>query len=74
MITERNKMKKIAILIAAMVAVFVGVGGILPALAKVRDIGAMPSAFVGSYTLGVVLLTSLGASVISCAIRRRHAA
>ena len=67
-------MKKIAILIAAMVAVFVGVGGILPALAEVRDIGAMPSAFVGSYTLGVVLLTSLGASVISYAIRRRHAA
>lgn len=67
-------MKKVAILIAAMVAVFVGVGGILPALAKVRDIGAMPSTFVGSYTLGVVLLTSLGASVISYAIRRRHAA
>jgi hypothetical protein len=74
MITERNKMKKVAIFIAAMVAVFVGVGGILPALAKVRDIGAMPSTFVGSYTLGVVLLTSLGASVISYAIRRRHAA
>jgi hypothetical protein len=54
--------------------VFVGVGGVLPALAKVRDIGAMPSAFVGSYTLGVVLLTSLGASVIFYAIRRRHAA
>jgi len=66
-------MKKIAIVIAVLAAVFVGVGGILPALAKVRDIGAIPSAFVGSYTLGVFLLTSLGASA-SCAIRRRKAA
>ena len=64
-------MKKIAIVIAALVAAFVGVGGILPALAKVRDIGAMPSAFVGSYTLGVFLLTSLGASAVSYAISRR---
>ena len=64
-------MKKIAIVIAALVAVFVGVGGILPALAKVRDIGAIPGAFVGSYTLGVFLLTSLGASAVSYAFRRR---
>jgi hypothetical protein len=74
MITERNKMKKVAMVIAALVAVLVGVGGILPALAKVRDIGAMPSAFVGSYTLGVFLLTSLGASAVCYAIRRRKAA
>ena len=67
-------MKKIAIVIAALVAVFVGVGGILPALAKVRDIGAIPGAFVGSYTLGVFLLTSLGVSAVSYAIRRRNAA
>jgi len=45
-------MKKVAIVIAVLVAVFVGVGGILPALAKVRDIGAIPSAFVVSYTSG----------------------
>jgi len=74
MITERNKMKKVAIVIAVLVAVFVGVGGILPALAKVRDIGAIPSAFVGSYTLGVFLLTSLGAGAVFSAIRRRNAA
>ena len=68
-------MKKITIVIAVLVAVFVGVGGILPALAKVRDIGAIPSAFVGSYTFGVFLLTSLGASaVFYYAIRRRKAA
>ena len=67
-------MKKATIVIAALVAVFVGVGGILPALAKVRDIGAMPSAFVGSYTFGVFLLTSLGATAVSYAIGRRKAA
>ena len=72
--TERNKMKKVAIVIALLVAVFVGVGGILPALAKVRDIGAIPSAFVGSYTVGVFLLTSLGASAIFYVIKRRKAA
>ena len=66
-------MKKIAIIIAALVAGFVGVGGILPALAKVRDVGAIPSALVGSYTLGVFLLTSLGVSAVAYAIRRRKA-
>jgi hypothetical protein len=74
MIAERNKMKKVAIVIAVLVAAFMGVGGILPALAKVRDIGAIPSAFVGSYTLGIFLVTCLGASAISYAIRRRKAA
>ena len=73
MITGGNKMK-IAIVIAVLVAMFVGVGGILPALAKVRDIGAIPSAFVGSYTLGVFLLTSVGVTAVSYVIRRRNAA
>jgi hypothetical protein len=67
-------MKKIAIVTAVLAAAFMGVGGILPALAKVRDIGVIPSAFVGSYTLGVFLLTSLGAGAVSYAIRRRKAA
>jgi hypothetical protein len=67
-------MKKIAIVSALLIAMFFGVGGILPALAKVRDVGAIPSAFVGSYTLGVFLLTSLGASAVFYSIRRRGAA
>lgn len=54
-------------------AVLVVVGGILPALARVRDIGAIPSAFVGSYTLGVFLLTMVGESALFYAIRRRKA-
>jgi drug/metabolite transporter (DMT)-like permease len=74
MITERNKMKKVAIVIAVLVAVFMGVGGILPALAKVRDLGAIPGAFVGSYTLGVFLLSSVGMSAAFYAIRRHKAA
>jgi amino acid transporter len=66
-------MKKVAIVIAVLIAAFMGVGGILPALAKVRDIGAIPSALVGSYTLGVFLLTSLGASAVAYALRKRSA-
>jgi amino acid transporter len=72
-ITKRNKMNKFAILFAMLVGAFVGVGAILPALAKVRDIGAMPSAFVGSYTLGVFLLSIVGASTVFYAVRRRKA-
>ena len=67
-------MKKVVIIIAVLVGLFIGVGGILPALAKVRDIGAIPRAFVGSYTLGVVLLTGLGVGTFSCARRRRGTA
>ena len=67
-------MKKVAIVIAVLVAVFIGVGGILPALAKVRDIGAIPGAFVGSYTLGVFSLSIVGASIVFYAIGRRPAA
>lgn len=63
-------MKKTGILIAALVAGIVGVGGILPALAQVRDTGAIPGAFVGSYTLGVVLLTLLVMSAVFCALRQ----
>jgi hypothetical protein len=52
-------------------AAFVGLGAVLPALAQVRDAGAMPGAFVGSYTLGVFLLTVVGASTLHFAIRRQ---
>jgi hypothetical protein len=67
-------MKKVAISVAALIALFVGVGGILPALAKVRDVGAMPSAFVGSYTLGVFLVSIVGASTVFYAVKRRKTA
>ena len=71
--TERNNVKKFAILFLALVAAFVGIGAILPALAKVRDLGAMPGAFVRSYTFGVFLLTSVGAGGVAYSIGRRRA-
>ena len=67
-------MKKVAISVAALIALFVGVGGILPALAKLRDVGAIPSAFVGSYTLGVFLVSIVGASTVFYAVKRRKTA
>jgi hypothetical protein len=67
-------MKKVAISVAAPIALFVGVGGILPALAKVREVGAIPSAFVGSYTLGVFLVSVVGASTVFSAVKRRKTA
>jgi len=67
-------MKKAVIMVVALVAMFVGVGGILPALAKVRDLGAMPSTFVGSYTLGVFLLSIVGSSTVFYVIRKGKSA
>jgi len=66
-------MKKVPIVIAVLVAVFIGVGGTLPPLAKVRDIGAIPSAFVVSYMLGVFSLTVLGCSAVFYGLSRRKA-
>ena len=66
-------MKKIVIIAVVLVATFMGVGGILPALAKVRDLGAIPGPFVGSYTLGVFLLTVVGTSTMFYMLRRRNA-
>jgi hypothetical protein len=63
-------MKKILIIAAGLIAAFVGVGGILPALAQVRDLGAMPRPFIGSYTLGVFLLTLVSMTIIFGLIRR----
>jgi hypothetical protein len=66
-------MKKIILIIVALIAMFIGVGGILPALAKVRDLGAIPGPFVGSYTLGVFLVTLVGTCTIFTLFRRRTA-
>jgi hypothetical protein len=64
-------MKRIAVTFAVLVALFFGVGGIFPALAKLRDTGGIPSTFVGSYTLGVFLLTAVGASSVFYLMGRR---
>ena len=72
---ERDKinMKKASIIVATLITFFFGIGGILPALAKVRDTGAIPSAFVGSYTLGVFLVTLVGVSAVFYALQKRKA-
>ena len=46
--------------------IFMGVGLILPALAKARDLGAMPSDRLVPYTLGVALVIfSISATAFS---------
>jgi hypothetical protein len=50
-------MKRIAIAGAGILAVLIGMGAIMPALAQVRDQGALPAPFVWSYTLGIFLVT-----------------
>ena len=67
-------MKKFVLIIVAVIALFIGVGGILPALAKVRDLGSIPGPLVGSYTLGVFLVTLVGTSAIFSILRKRTTA
>ena len=66
-------MKRIIIVITGLVAVLFGVGGILPALAQMRDSGVIPGAFIGSYTLGVVLVSVVVSTTVSYAITKRKA-
>jgi divalent metal cation (Fe/Co/Zn/Cd) transporter len=66
-------MKTVVTILAGILAVFFGVGAILPALAKVRDLGAMPGHFVWSYTLGVFLLSVVVTSAVFRASRKRAA-
>lgn len=57
-------MKRILTILIGFFGVFIAVGLILPALAKVREYGSMPSEVVGFYTLGVVLaLAGIGTAV-----------
>ena len=66
-------MKRIITVLIGLCGVFVAVGLILPALAKVREYGSMPSEVVGLYTLGVVLaVAGIGTAVFG--LRRRKAA
>ena len=65
-------MKKIIAAMVGCVALLIGIGAVLPALAKVRDVGAMPAGFVGSYTLGIFLITVVGSAVISCALKKQQ--
>lgn len=48
-------MKKGITILIGLLSLLIGVGLILPALAKVRDFGVMPGAVVFPYTMGIVL-------------------
>jgi cytochrome c oxidase assembly factor CtaG len=65
-------MKTITILIG-LLGLVLGTGLILPALAKVRDFGTMPSGVVVPYTLGIVLAVA-GMSSMVCSLTRPKAA
>ena len=66
-------MKRIITIAIGLLGVLMGVGLILPALAKLRDIGAMPGADVVHYTLGIVLAL-LGIGTTAFSLMRRKAA
>ena len=70
---RKVKMKRIITILIAFFGVFIAVGLILPALAKVRDYGSMPSEVVGFYTLGIVLAIA-GMSTAVFGLKRRKAA
>ena len=66
-------MKRITTVAIGLFGVLIGVGLILPALAKLRDMGAMPGAAVVPYTLGIVLAL-LGIGTTAFSLMRRKAA
>jgi len=68
---RKNKMKRIITILIGLFGLLMGVGLILPALAKVRDYGAMPGAVVGPYTLGIVLALAGGSIALYGIIRRK---
>jgi hypothetical protein len=63
-------MKKIVTILIGLIGLLAGAGFILPVLAKLRDLGTMPSADVGFYTLGMVL-TLVGGGVAVCGFKRQ---
>ena len=65
-------MNRITILMG-LLGLLIGTGLILPALAQLRDQGSMPSAAVGPYTAGIVLVL-IGGSTTVFAFRRRKTA
>jgi hypothetical protein len=65
-------MKRVITIAIGLLGVLMGLGLILPALAKLRDMGAMPSAAVVPYTLGIVLAL-LGIGTTAFSLMRRKA-
>jgi uncharacterized membrane protein len=68
----KNMMRMITTAIG-LFGVLIGMGLILPALAKVRDLGEMPSAVVMPYTVGVVIVV-VGICTTAFGLMKRKAA
>jgi hypothetical protein len=66
-------MKRIITILIGIFAAFMGVGLILPALAKARDQGAMPNEVIGFYTLGIVLAVAGFIGVVFALSKRKAA-
>ena len=58
--------------LAGLFCLFIATGLILPALAKVRNEGAMPLEVVGFYTLGIVLML-VGMGTVALSFKKRKA-
>ena len=65
-------MKRIVTIIVGIIAVLVGLGFIMPAIAQWRTLGSLPGVSVALLMLGV-LLTVGGGSAAVCGIRKPKA-
>jgi hypothetical protein len=70
---KQSSMKRIITAAIGLFGVLVGVGLVLPALARVRDLGAMPSESLVPYTLGIALV-AFGISLTAFSLIKRKAA
>ena len=65
-------MKRIVSIIVGLIAVLVGLGLIMPAVAQWRALGILPGASAGLLTLGVLLALG-GVGAAACGIRKPKA-
>jgi hypothetical protein len=64
-------MRKLGPLFGGVIAVLVGLGFVMPAVAQLRDTGALPTLGVGLLLLGLTLTLSGGGAVVYGARRLR---
>ena len=71
-IIEANVMKQIGLCIGAVILILVGLGFILPALAKLRSFGYLPESDIGLLLLGITLVV-VGPVTAFLGCRKRRA-
>lgn len=64
-------MKRNASFLGGIVLALVGLGFVMPAVAQMRDAGALPTVGVGLLLLGIALMLSGGGAVLYVARRLR---